>query len=92
MGYTSVDRWGVARAALAAVGVVIATTSCVFINPIKQDPTFGKASALTVKPVNGKREPNYLISIDGTECTVSKKRFDKVKVGDNQLCLWSAPR
>ena len=73
--------------------IALFTASCGYVFPTRQmEPSFGKASAITVKPVNGKREPNYLISIDGTECSVSKKRFDKVKIGDNQLCLWSAPR
>jgi hypothetical protein len=50
-----------------------------------------KSSGLAWKEVQTKREPVYLIALDGTECTVSKERFAKVEVGENALCLWRTP-
>ena len=76
---------------LSVLFVAVILTGCAF-PLLERDPAFNKGSGLNVKPVSAKRDPAYLIAVDGSECTVSKKRFDKVKVGDNQLCLWSAPR
>lgn len=76
-------------ACILTTTLVVASCGVPLLQP---RPTYGKSSSLTIKSVSGKREPSYLIAIDGTECTVSKKRFDKVKVGDNQWCVWSAPR
>ena len=41
------------------------------------------------KLVTGKREPFYLISRDGTECMVSKEKWEKTVIGTQVLCLWS---
>lgn len=38
--------------------------------------------------IRAKREPNLLISTDGSECTVSRSRWDKAKVGEQHLCAW----
>lgn len=54
------------------------------------DQTF-KSSGLAWKHVHSKREPVYLIAVDGTECTVSKERFAKVKPGESALCVWRTP-
>jgi hypothetical protein len=35
-----------------------------------------------------KREPNLLIALDGTECTLSEGRFARVERGDRVLCTW----
>ncbi|HEY0810657.1 MAG TPA: hypothetical protein VGD49_10880, partial [Longimicrobiales bacterium] len=57
----------------------------------QNDSSIKSSGSLGRKPVVGMREPTYLIAIDGTECTVSKKKFAKVKVGDAVFCLWSSP-
>ena len=40
------------------------------------------------KHVMEKREPNLLIALDGTECTVSEGRFVRLERGDRVLCTW----
>lgn len=59
--------------------------------PLQHQEALRKASSVFAKPVSAKRDPVYLIAVDGTECTVPKKRFDKIKVGDNVFCVWSSP-
>lgn len=81
------------RNAAALVIATIFISGC--IAPMNQDDSLMKGSSssgsLGRKPVTGKREPAYLIAVDGTECTVSTKKFKKVKVGDAVFCLWSSP-
>jgi hypothetical protein len=43
------------------------------------------------KVVNGKREPCFLTSRDGTECTVSEKKWQATAVGTKAFCIWSKP-
>jgi hypothetical protein len=70
-------------------------SGCIAPLRMPQDNTPMKGSTSTGslgrKPVSAKREPTYLIAVDGTECTVSIKKFKKVKVGDAVFCLWSSP-
>jgi hypothetical protein len=40
------------------------------------------------KHVAEKRDPVYLVAVDGTECTVSRGRFERVERGDRVLCSW----
>lgn len=40
------------------------------------------------KHVAEKRDPVYLVAVDGTECTVSRARFERVERGDRILCTW----
>jgi hypothetical protein len=40
------------------------------------------------KPVSGKEAPTTLFAVDGTRCTVTKKKFDQTKDGDRVLCAW----
>jgi hypothetical protein len=84
-----------ARNAAVLLIAAILLSGCIAPMRMPQDNTLMKGSASTGslgrKPVTGKREPAYLIAVDGTECTVSKKKFKKVKVGDAVFCLWSSP-
>jgi len=43
------------------------------------------------KVVSGKREPIFLLARDGTECMVSKARWEKARLGSQHLCLWTEP-
>lgn len=76
--------------AVALVGLLLLSTSCAL--PFKNEEMNRTTAGLTWKPVSDKRDPVYLIAVDGTECTVSAKRYQKVKRGDNVFCLWSSPR
>jgi hypothetical protein len=66
----------------------LVVSGCATMSPLRtQSPV--RSSGVGMKQVAEKREPNYLIAIDRTECTVSRQSFDKVKVGSRVLCLWS---
>lgn len=42
------------------------------------------------KVVSSKVEPNVLVAMDGTSCTVSKERWEKAEVGGRYFCSWSS--
>ena len=50
----------------------------------------GRARELPVasKPVSGKEAPATLFAVDGTRCTVTKKKFEETREGDRVLCAW----
>ncbi len=75
---------------VAVIGVLTLSAGCA-LAPFKNEEMNRATAGLTWKPVSAKRDPVYLIAVDGTECSVSKKRYDKVKRGDNVFCLWSSP-
>jgi hypothetical protein len=93
-----------ARRAIHALGVVtcLASAGCVVLPETAQqglrpakapgDATRrdGEAYGLPVsrKPVSGKEAPTTLFAVDGTRCTVTKKKFDQTKDGDRVLCAW----
>jgi hypothetical protein len=82
------------RRTLTAITLVLAAVpaaGCISVPFAKNGNENVKASGLGWKLVESKREPAYLIAVDGTECTVSKERFAKAKRGDNALCLWRTP-
>lgn len=72
--------------------IVVLTSSCATLPMMGRNETFQKNSSLNWKIVMSKRDPVYLTAPDGTECTVSRKRFDKIKSGDSVLCLWQSSR
>lgn len=78
------------KAAVLLVVTVLMGSGCL-PRQFQNDSSMKSSGSLGRKPVAGMREPTYLIAIDGTECTVSKKKFAKVKVGDAVFCLWSSP-
>lgn len=41
------------------------------------------------KPVASKTPPSTLVARDGTFCTVTEDRFERIKVGDRAGCFWS---
>lgn len=45
---------------------------------------------LARKVVQGKRDPNVLIAIDGDLCTVSEQKFRDTNYGDRTWCAWRA--
>jgi hypothetical protein len=76
--------------AAVLIGILVLSTGC--MGPAFQNDGLNrKASGLARKPVSAKRDPVYLISVDGSECSVPKKRYDKIKRGDAVFCLWSSP-
>jgi hypothetical protein len=80
------------KEAVLVLFVAIMGSSCVVSAPFEKQSTLtNTAGGLAWKPVSAMRDPVYLIAIDGTECTVSKKKYAKIKVGDNVFCLWSSP-
>lgn len=42
------------------------------------------------KVVSSKLEPNVLVAMDGTSCTVSTERWEKAEVGRRYFCNWSS--
>jgi len=42
------------------------------------------------KVVSSKVEPNVLVAMDGTSCTVSTERWGKVEVGVRYFCHWTS--
>lgn len=43
---------------------------------------------LARKVVQGKRDPNVLIAIDGDRCTVSEQKYRDTTYGDRVWCAW----
>jgi hypothetical protein len=43
---------------------------------------------VSAKRVTGKEPPTTLIAEDGTRCTVTEKRYDETRIGDQTLCAW----
>jgi hypothetical protein len=41
------------------------------------------------KPVDGKTPPATLVARDGTVCTVSAGKFERVVLGERVTCFWS---
>jgi hypothetical protein len=78
--------------AFALVLTALATAGCMSMPYAKNGGEMVKSSGLGWKHVQSKREPVYLIAVDGTECTVSKERFAKVQPGGSALCVWGNPR
>jgi hypothetical protein len=67
-------------------------TGCVMLQPLKKrepDTALTRNTAgIGFKQVTDKREPAYLVAMDGTECTVSREAFRKVRVGESVFCVW----
>jgi hypothetical protein len=75
------------RVALMCGAVSVIVTGCV--------PAFGGGSGLRDtrtglgwKTVARKVEPNYLVAVDQTSCTVSSARFAEIREGQRVLCNW----
>jgi hypothetical protein len=49
------------------------------------------ASNLAKKKVDAKQDPNVLIAVDATRCTVSEKKYREVSLGEAVSCLWANP-
>ncbi len=45
-------------------------------------------SGIGRKVVNGKREPNVLVAIDGATCRVSERKFRETSYGERAFCAW----
>ena len=43
------------------------------------------------KTVSAKEEPMTLVALDGTLCTVTPAKYNKVKIGDRVVCGWRSP-
>jgi hypothetical protein len=93
----SFGTWLLRRSAMSRTATVVALflaismSGCSALSPFKGPDGLLKASSMLWKPVSAKRDPAYSIAVDGTECTVPKKRYDKIKIGDNAFCVWSSP-
>lgn len=74
-------------AALAPLALACILTAGCFIFPGSRR----NADGLGWKAVMEKREPVYLIAIDGTECTVSSERWAQAKPGRQFFCHWQRP-
>ena len=60
------------------------------LNGGKPSETKGaSADGYGVKRVYGKQEPANLIARDGTNCGVSKKKYDSTRIGTSVWCIWS---
>ena len=47
------------------------------------------ADALVPKAIIGKQPPNVLFARDGTYCTVSADKYDRIVPGASAWCIWS---
>ena len=47
------------------------------------------SAAMAKRRVASKEPPATLLASDGLRCTVSHDRYEKVRVGDDVLCLWT---
>lgn len=61
---------------------------CATLVPLRR-PNPMQGAGVGMKEVVEKREPNYLIAVDRTECVVSRSRFNKVERGSRVLCRWT---
>lgn len=50
---------------------------------------FSQSNGLARKCIVDKVAPAYLVAADGSECTVTEKRFRETRVGDMVLCMWT---
>ena len=41
------------------------------------------------KTVRAKVEPSELVAADGSSCTISRKAWERVEVGERYVCGWS---
>jgi hypothetical protein len=49
------------------------------------------ATNLATKKVDAKENPNVLVAVDATRCTVSEKKYREVSLGESVTCLWTNP-
>ena len=57
--------------------------------PQSTERTGRDAAAISRREVVAKEPPSALVSRDGTRCTVDATRYERVKVGDRVLCVWT---
>ncbi|HEV7992027.1 MAG TPA: hypothetical protein VGP25_09395 [Gemmatimonadaceae bacterium] len=55
----------------------------------KPDSASAIRSALSSKLVSGKEAPATLIARDGSRCSVSAKRYDDMREGEEAWCAWT---
>ena len=48
----------------------------------------GRPEGYARKKVEGKQAPRRLVAKDGTSCTVSEKKYNSTKLGDQVWCTW----
>jgi hypothetical protein len=75
------------RVCLACAAASVIVTGCA---PVLggTDPRDGSRTGMGWKTVARKVEPNYLVAVDQTSCTVSSTRFDQIREGQRVLCNW----
>lgn len=79
------------RLAAALLVVTVTVAGCTTL-PASRGVTEGSPRAkLGRKMVVRKQEPRELIADDGSTCTTSTERFERVRPGQNAWCLWSPP-
>jgi hypothetical protein len=49
----------------------------------------GDQPGFGLKPVVGKQPPSVLLARDGTQCTVSEEKFERVILGTSVWCVWT---
>jgi hypothetical protein len=47
------------------------------------------AAAVARREVVAKEPPSALLAQDGTRCTVDPEKYERTKVGDRVLCVWT---
>ena len=57
--------------------------------PQTSDRNGRPTAAMAKRRVASKEPPATLLASDGLRCTVSRDRYEKVRVGDDVLCLWT---
>jgi hypothetical protein len=55
----------------------------------KPDSASSIRSGFSRKLVSGKESPSQLIARDGSRCTVSAKRFEDTREGEQVWCAWT---
>ena len=79
------------RLAAALLAVTVTVAGCTTL-PHSRGATEGSPRAkLGRKMVVRKQEPRELIANDGSTCTTTDGRFERVRPGQSTWCLWSPP-
>jgi hypothetical protein len=76
------------RVALVCAAVSLMVTGCAPVLGGGSELRDGGRTGLGWKTVARKVEPNYLVAVDQTSCTVSSARFAEVREGQRVLCNW----
>jgi len=71
-----------------ACGVLVIMLALLACSGLRPKPGESRGTRVDHKVVMAKREPNLLIATDRAECTVSRDRWERARIGERFLCAW----